>query len=46
MLPIHWYAGAILHVAPALSALGILCPQDPSVPLIFILGSISYGFMG
>jgi hypothetical protein len=38
--------GAILRVAPALIALGVLCPPDLSVLLIFILGSVSCGLIG
>jgi hypothetical protein len=46
VVKIPWCASAVLRVAPALSALGILCPPDPSVLLVFILGSISCGLIG
>jgi hypothetical protein len=46
IVKIPWFAGAVQRIAPALSALGILCPPDPSVLLIFILGSVNYGLIG
>jgi hypothetical protein len=45
VVKIPWFSGAILRVAPALSALGILYLPDPSVLLVFILGSISCGLI-
>jgi hypothetical protein len=35
--------GVVLRVVPVLSALGVLCPPDPLVLLVFILGSVSVG---
>jgi hypothetical protein len=46
VVDIPWFAGAILCVVLALSALGILDLPDPSVLLVFILGSISCEFIG
>jgi hypothetical protein len=46
VVKIPWFAGTILRAAPALSALGVLCPPDPSVLLVFILGSVSCGLIG
>jgi hypothetical protein len=45
IVEIPWFASAILRVASALSVLGVLCPPDPSVLLVFILGSVSYGLI-
>jgi hypothetical protein len=46
VVEIPWFAGAILSVAPMLSALGVLYPLDPSMLLVFILGSISCRLIG
>jgi hypothetical protein len=46
IVEIPWFVGAVLRVVPALSVLGVLCPSDPSVLLVFILESICYGLIG
>jgi hypothetical protein len=37
---VHWVASVVFRVPPALGALGILQPLDPSMLLIFILGGV------
>jgi hypothetical protein len=43
---VHWVTGSILRIAMALGALGVVRPPDPSVLLVFVLGSISCGLNG
>jgi hypothetical protein len=46
VVEIPWFAGTILCVVLALSTLGILCPPDPLVLFVVILGSVSCGLVG
>jgi hypothetical protein len=43
---VHWVTSMIFHVSPALGALGVLHPPDPSVLLVLILGAVVYGLVG
>jgi hypothetical protein len=43
---VHWIASAIFRVPPALGALGIFHPPDPSVLLVLVLGGVCHGLIG